>query len=102
MMRLSEIDAIEMLNVTDSEISEILEAREFLGEYAPGWLVEKAQLAAETRFERQRAAEIDREYPWACSCGEQYRTYDAAANCRKCRTYLRTDDIREPRRLEAK
>ena len=27
------------------------------------------------------------EYPYECSCGEQYREVEYAATCRKCRTY---------------
>jgi len=27
-------------------------------------------------------------YPFACYCGEEYQTAEAAWNCRKCRTYL--------------
>ena len=26
-------------------------------------------------------------YPYECSCGERYRTVDAAYHCRKCRNY---------------
>ena len=36
---------------------------------------------------------IDREFPWGCWCGEQYRTEEAAWGCKKCRQYLMEEDF---------
>lgn len=36
-------------------------------------------------------------HKWECSCGELYRSFDAARICRKCRDYLvNPSDWREP------
>jgi hypothetical protein len=47
---------------------------------------EEAELAYQAADAAQWAAE-DLEYHYECSCGERYRTIDAATCCRKCRTY---------------
>jgi predicted SprT family Zn-dependent metalloprotease len=44
---------------------------------------EEAFLAAD----RARWAEEDKAYHYGCSCGESYRSIQAARDCRKCRTY---------------
>ena len=33
-------------------------------------------------------------YPFACTCGECFRSAGAAWGCRKCRTYLTADGFR--------
>ena len=44
---------------------------------------EEAFLAAD----RARWAEEDKAYHYGCSCGESYKSIEAAQDCRKCRTY---------------
>lgn len=39
------------------------------------------------RQEEYRWAQEAKEFRFECSCGECYRTVDAARNCRKCRVY---------------
>lgn len=37
-------------------------------------------------------------YPFACSCGEMFRSADAAWNCKKCRSYL-SDESQRSRKV---
>lgn len=34
----------------------------------------------------------DADFPYGCDCGEQYRSFYAARDCRKCRYYLHDDE----------
>ena len=47
---------------------------------------EEVELAHQDADEAKREAE-ELEYCYECTCGERYRTIDAAKSCRKCRTY---------------
>jgi hypothetical protein len=47
---------------------------------------DEAELEAQAADEVRREA-LYAEHHYECSCGESYRTVEAASRCRKCRTY---------------
>lgn len=47
---------------------------------------EDAERRMAEEWERKMEAEMA-EYVYECSCGEHYKTVEAAMHCRKCRTY---------------